>query len=76
MTPVHFGITMIANLCIGLCTPPVGTCLFVGCGVGKTRMSRVTPEAIPFFLALWVALMLVTFVPFLTNWLPATLGMQ
>ncbi|MEK9950015.1 MAG: TRAP transporter large permease subunit, partial [Verrucomicrobiales bacterium] len=76
MTPVHFGIMMIANLCIGLCTPPVGTCLFVGCGVGKTRMSRVTPEAIPFFLALWVALMLVTFVPFLTNWLPATLGMQ
>ena len=76
MTPVHFGIMMIANLCIGLCTPPVGTCLFVGCGVGKTRMSRVTPEAIPFFLALWVALMLVTFVPFLTNWLPAALGMQ
>ena len=51
MTPVHFGIMMIANLCIGLCTPPVGTCLFVGCGVGKTRMSRVTPKP---FLFSWL----------------------
>ena len=49
MTSVHFGIMMIANLCIGLCTPPVGTCLFVGCGVGKTTIARVTPALLPFF---------------------------
>jgi len=76
MTPVHFGIMLIANLCIGLCTPPVGTCLFVGCGVGKTSIAKVAPAAIPFFIALLVALMLVTFVPALTNWLPAVFGMN
>ena len=76
MSPEHFGIMMIANLCIGLCTPPVGTCLFVGCGVGHTSMAKVAPAALPFFLALLIALMLVTFVPALTNWLPALLGMS
>lgn len=76
MTPVHFGIMLIANLCIGLCTPPVGTCLFVGCGVGKTSIAKVAPAAVPFFIALLVALMLVTFVPALTNWLPAVFGMN
>lgn len=76
MTPVHFGIMLIANLCIGLCTPPVGTCLFVGCGVGKTTIAKVAPAAIPFFIALLAALMLVTFVPALTNWLPTVFGMN
>lgn len=76
MTPVHFGIMLIANLCIGLCTPPVGTCLFVGCGVGKTSIAKVAPAAIPFFIALLVALMLVTFIPALTNWMPAVFGMN
>ena len=76
MTPVHFGIMLIANLCIGLCTPPVGTCLFVGCGVGKTSIAKVAPAAIPFFIALLAALMLVTFVPALTNWLPTVFGMN
>jgi len=76
MTPAHFGIMLIANLCIGLCTPPVGTCLFVGCGVGKTSIAKVAPAAIPFFIALLVALMLVTFLPALTNWLPAVFGMK
>ncbi len=76
MSPVHFGIMLIANLCIGLCTPPVGTCLFVGCGVGKTTLARVVPVALPFFLALLAALMLVTFVPALSNWLPSLFGMN
>jgi tripartite ATP-independent transporter DctM subunit len=76
MTPVHFGIMLIANLCIGLCTPPVGTCLFVGCGVGKTSIAKVAPAAIPFFIALLAALMLVTFVPALTNWLPTVFSMN
>jgi TRAP-type C4-dicarboxylate transport system permease large subunit len=49
MHPVHFGIMMIANLCIGLCTPPVGTCLFIGCGVGKTTIAKVTPTMMRFF---------------------------
>ncbi|MCF7764123.1 MAG: TRAP transporter large permease [Verrucomicrobia bacterium] len=75
MNPVHFGIMLIANLCIGLCTPPVGTCLFVGCGVGKTSIARVTPAALPFFAALLIALMLVTFVPALTTWLPTLFGL-
>lgn len=74
MQPVHFGIMLIANLCIGLCTPPVGTCLFVGCGVGKTSIANVTGPMIPFFLAMLAALMLITYFPPLSLWLPTTLG--
>lgn len=47
MHPVHFGIMLIANLCIGLCTPPVGTCLFIGCGVGGTTIARITKTLLP-----------------------------
>lgn len=75
MDPVHFGILLIANLCIGLCTPPVGTCLFLGCGVGNTTISRVIRPAIPFFLAMGVALMLITYLPALSLWLPGLLGL-
>jgi tripartite ATP-independent transporter DctM subunit len=75
MDPVHFGIMMIANLCIGLCTPPVGTCLFVGCGVGKTTIANVTRPMIPFFIAMFVALMAITYVPQLSMWLPDLLGL-
>lgn len=70
MDPLHFGIMMITNLCIGLCTPPVGTCLFVGCGVGKTTLARVTPSLIPFFIVMFVALMLITYVPWFSTFLP------
>jgi tripartite ATP-independent transporter DctM subunit len=70
MDPVHFGIMMIANLCIGLCTPPVGTCLFVGCSVGETSISRITPALLPFFTALILALILITYVPAITLALP------
>jgi tripartite ATP-independent transporter DctM subunit len=73
--PVHFGIIMIANLCIGLCTPPVGTCLFVGCSVGRTTIARVVPTAIPFFLAMALAMLLITYVPALSLWLPRLLGL-
>ncbi|MCA9259145.1 MAG: TRAP transporter large permease [Planctomycetales bacterium] len=76
MDPVHFGIMMIANLCIGLCTPPVGTCLFVGCGVGKTSIAEVTRPMIPFFIAMLAALMLITYWPPLSMWLPHMLGMK
>ena len=70
MHPVHFGIMMIANLCIGLCTPPVGTCLFIGCGVGKTTIAKVTPKMLPFFAAMIVALMVIAYVPSVSLWLP------
>ncbi len=70
MNEVHFGIMMIANLCIGLCTPPVGACLFIGCGVGKTSISKVTKTMLPFFGAMVAALMVITYVPSVSLWLP------
>ena len=75
ITPLHFGIILIANLCIGLCTPPVGTCLFIGCGVGKTTIARVTVKAIPFFIAMFVALMVITYWAPLSEWIPRVAGL-
>ncbi len=75
MDELHFGIMLIANLCIGLCTPPVGTCLFIGCGVGQTSIARVTRPMLPFFAAMFLALMLITYWPALSLWLPRTLGL-
>ncbi len=73
--PVHFGLIMIANLCIGICTPPVGTCLFVGCGVGNTTISKVIRSLLPFFAAMIVALMLVTYIPQLSLLIPKLLDL-
>ncbi len=73
MHDIHFGIIMIANLCIGLCTPPVGTCLFIGCGVGKTTIAKVTKSMLPFFGAMIAALMVITYVPSISLWLPVQL---
>ena len=70
MHEVHFGIMLIANLCIGLCTPPVGTCLFIGCGVGKTTIAKVSRPMLPFFAAMIAALLLITYLPSLSLWLP------
>ena len=75
MNPVHFGIMLIANLCIGLCTPPVGTCLFIGCGIGKTSIAKVVPVMIPFFVAMIAALMVITYWPTLSLWLPGLLDL-
>jgi tripartite ATP-independent transporter DctM subunit len=72
--PVHFGILMITNLCIGLCTPPVGTCLFVGCSVGNLPISKVIRPMIPFFIAMVIGLMLITYLPQLSLWLPGLAG--
>ena len=72
--PIHFGMLMIANLCIGLCTPPVGTCLFVGCGVGKTTIVKVTRSLIPLILAMLFSLLFTTFFPVLSIWLPKVFG--
>ncbi len=75
LSDIHFGIILIANLCIGLCTPPVGTCLFIGCGVGKTTIAKVTVKAIPFFLAMIIALLLITYIPWLSTAIPQACGM-
>ncbi len=74
LDPLHFGIMIILNLCIGICTPPVGAVLFVGCAVAKTRITDIIPWLLPFFIAMIVSLMLVTFIPALTMWLPNLLG--
>jgi tripartite ATP-independent transporter DctM subunit len=68
--PVHFGIVMILNLGIGLITPPVGPTLFVGCAIGKVTMEQVSKELWPFYGAMCVALLLVTYIPALSLWLP------
>jgi len=68
--PVHFGMVMILNLGIGLITPPVGPTLFVGCAVGKVTMEQVTKELWPFYGAMCVALLLVTYIPAISLWLP------
>ncbi len=75
MDPVHFGILMITNLCIGLCTPPVGTCLFVGCGVGGTTITRVIKPLLPIFGFMVLGLMLITYIPQISLWLPELLGL-
>lgn len=73
LDPVHFGIIMIANLCIGLCTPPVGTCLFLGCSVGKSNIARVSWAMLPFYAVMIVGLILITYWPALSLWLPKIL---
>jgi tripartite ATP-independent transporter DctM subunit len=73
--PVHFGIILITNLCIGICTPPVGTALFLACSVGGTTIARVLPRAIPFFIAMVVALLLITYIPGISLWLPRLMGL-
>jgi TRAP-type C4-dicarboxylate transport system permease large subunit len=72
--PTHFGVIMVLNLCIGLCTPPVGSVLFVGCSVAGTSLASVVRPLMPFFLAMIAALMLITYVPPLTLWLPRLFG--
>ena len=68
--PVHFGMIMILNLGIGLITPPVGPTLFVGCAIGRVTMEQVSKELWPFYGAMCVALLIVTYVPAVSLWLP------
>ncbi len=74
MDPLQFGIMMIVNLGLGLCTPPVGTCLFVGCAVGKLPMEQAVRTIWPFYIAIFVALMLITFIPAISLTLPGLIG--
>lgn len=75
MSPLHFGIMMVLNLCIGLCTPPVGSILFVGCAIAKTSISKIVRPMIPMYLAMILALMLVAYVPALSEALPRFFGL-
>ncbi len=68
--PVHFGIIMTFNLSIGICTPPVGSALFIGCSVGKVSIDSVLKPLIPFFAMLVFTLMLVTYIPDISLILP------
>jgi tripartite ATP-independent transporter DctM subunit len=71
--PVQFGMILLMNLGLGLCTPPVGACLFVGCAVGGERMETVIKTIWPFYAAIVVALLLTTYVPAISLWLPGVL---
>ncbi len=73
--PVHFGMIMVLNLCIGLCTPPVGSVLFVGVGIAKTSIDKVIKPLLPLFLAMIFSLFLVTYFPQLSLWLPSLFGL-
>ncbi len=72
--PIHFGIIMIMNLGIGLCTPPVGTSLMVGCAIAKLPLEKSVKALLPFYAAMFIVVMLVTYVPQLSLWLPSILG--
>lgn len=73
--PVHFGMIMMVNLGIGLITPPVGTVLFVGSAISKLPIGVVTKAMTPFFVALFIVLMMVTYIPWLSLWLPRAMGL-
>ncbi|RZS97659.1 TRAP transporter large permease [Cecembia calidifontis] len=73
--PVHFGIIMILNLCIGLCTPPVGSVLFLGVQVAQMSIQKAVKPLIPFFIAMILGLIVVTLWPGLTLWLPRLFGL-
>jgi len=74
MDPLHFGIIMIMNLCVGLCTPPVGTCLFLGCGIAQTTVTKVMRHILPFFAAMIIVLFICTYVPDISLVLPRLFG--
>lgn len=72
--PIHFGIIMVLNLSVGLCTPPVGSVLFIGCSVSNLGIDKVIKPLIPMFIAMVIVLLMVTFLPQISLWLPARFG--
>lgn len=74
ITPIQFGIMMILNCGIGLLTPPVGAVLFIGSAVGKVKMERVVKATLPFYLCMIIALLLITFIPEISMFLPNLMG--
>ncbi|WP_077342261.1 TRAP transporter large permease [Pseudocolwellia agarivorans] len=75
MSPLHFGIMMVLNLSIGLCSPPVGAVLFVGCSVGNTTIDKIIKPMVPLYIAMFIALMLVTYIPAISEFLPKAFGL-
>lgn len=75
MSPLHFGIMMVLNLCIGLCTPPVGSVLFVGCGIAKTTIAQMVRPLLPMYFAMFVVLLMVTYMPWVSEALPRYFGL-
>ena len=75
MSPVHFGLMLIVNLGIGSVTPPVGSCLFVGCGVGRVKIEGVTKYIVPIFTAMVISLFLVSFIPAIPLLVPYLCGL-
>ena len=74
MDPVHFGVVLIFNLAVGLCTPPVGSALFVGCAIGKTPIERTAKNMLPLYATMVIVLLLVTYVPDISLLLPRLLA--
>ncbi|MCF8358462.1 MAG: TRAP transporter large permease subunit [Prolixibacteraceae bacterium] len=74
LDPVHFGIIMVLNLSVGLCTPPVGSVLFIGCSVANVRIEKVIKPLIPMFIVMVISLLLVTYIPEISLWLPGLFG--
>lgn len=75
MHPVHFGIMLVYNLCIGTITPPVGVILFTGCKVVGVEIEDVIKTLLPYFVAIGVVLLLVTFIPAMSMGIPTMLGL-
>lgn len=75
MSPIHFGVMMVMNLSVGTITPPVGNVLFIGCSVAKLQVEDVLKRIIPFFIAIFITLLFVTYIPALSTWLPGILGL-
>lgn len=71
--PVHFGIIMIVNLALGMCTPPLGVNLFISCRIADIKLTSITRGLIPFYFVLFLVLMLISYVPIITMWLPTLL---
>ncbi len=76
MSPIHFGVMLILNLAIGLCTPPVGSALFVGCAIGKIPIEKAVKTMLPMYAAMVIVLLLITFIPEITMTVPDLLMPQ
>ncbi len=75
MSDIQFGVMLIFNMCLGNITPPVGSVLFVGCGIGDVSIEKVTPKLVPYFIVLFAMLLLVTYVPALSLGVPSLMGL-
>ena len=75
MHPVHFGLMMVMNLCVGTLTPPVGAILFAGCRVNHVKIEQIIRMMLPYFAVIFICLMLVTYIPWLSMALPTVVGL-